>query len=496
MAQKNRPTLKTYFEAGDIPTEGNYVDFIDSTLNFSEINTGDISLSGSIIVTGSHGHLTHITSSGNISSSGTIQGLTGSFSNLSSFQTTNITSSAISGDGRAITNVTASAIDGTLGLSGSFYSGSVGGAPTGSSLIALNVTGSIIPQGDNQWDLGSPNNSFNNLHVDNIGEIDQLTATTINVNDLYASYTLYSGGHITASANISCSGNISASAIYADEIYTSGSTLYIGTQAFKQSHLEDLKAGKSIRDTTALSAKTYTLDDGRVIDRKYETRYNRWVPNLDFESGDSLEYSESDEIPQSYVDLTDKFYQVNLFGGRSIYKQELYKITLDSDYGNANEVNIEAPFVKISTAHNGKNSQVVISGSISASGDITSSGMVKCAGLELTKVGKGGIGSYGAEIDAGSGRSFTFTLVDIPTIAGKSGDVERFYKSAPTLILNSTIEADSVVIVNCTTDLLSCEVAGQRVAAQAGTNGFYLSLGNESTTAFTIQSASFSAIVF
>ena len=122
--------------------------------------------------------------------------------------------------------------------------------------------------------------------------------------------------------------------------------------------------------------------------------------------------------------------------------------------------------------------------------------MVKCAGLELTKVGKGGIGSYGAEIDAGSGRSFTFTLVDIPTIAGKSGDVERFYKSAPTLILNSTIEADSVVIVNCTTDLLSCEVAGQRVAAQAGTNGFYLSLGNESTTAFTIQSASFSAIVF
>jgi len=55
MAQKNRPTLKTYFEAGDIPTEGNYVDFIDSTLNLSEINTGDISLSGSITITGSHG---------------------------------------------------------------------------------------------------------------------------------------------------------------------------------------------------------------------------------------------------------------------------------------------------------------------------------------------------------------------------------------------------------------------------------------------------------
>lgn len=511
MAKKNRPTLKTYFEAGDIPTEGNYVDFIDSTLNISELNIGDISISGSINITGSNGHLTHITSSGNISASrsGSDGGIitayayganvSGSITSTGSFgriEGTRIDATHFSGEGREITNVTASAFQGTLELSGSMYSGSMGGIVTGSSLIALSVTGSIIPQGDNQWDLGSPSSSFNNLYVDNIGEINNIQAITISAPNIFASETLYSGGSITASADISCSGHISASSIYADEIYTSGSTLYIGNQPFKQTHLEDLKAGKSIRDTSALTAKTYTIDDGRVVDRKYEHRFNRWAPNINFESGDSVEYSETDHIPQSFVDLTDKFYQVKLFGGRSVYKQELYKITLDSDYGTANEINIEAPFVKISTQHNGKNSQVIISGSISASGDITSSGMVKCAGLELTKIGKGGIGSYGSTINAGAGRSFTFTLVDIPTIAGKSGDVEKFFKSAPTLIQNSTVESDSVVIVNCTTDLLSCEVAGQKVASNAGTNGFYLSLGNEHTSAFTIQSASFSAIVF
>ena len=37
MAQKTRPILKTYFEAGDIPSQIQYADLIDSQLNLQDI---------------------------------------------------------------------------------------------------------------------------------------------------------------------------------------------------------------------------------------------------------------------------------------------------------------------------------------------------------------------------------------------------------------------------------------------------------------------------
>ena len=261
MARKNRPILKTYFQAGNIPTEANYVDLIDSQLNLSEINLGDISISGSLTITGSHGHLTHITSSGDISaSSGTITAyayganVSGSITSTGSFG--RLEATKLNGDGRELSNITASILEGTHVISGSIYSGSLLGKITGSSLLSIQSTGSIIPQGDNTWNLGSPSNSWKNIYVDNIGTVSNLQATTVSAVNPYATETVLSEGNITASLNISCSGNISASSIYADEIYTSGSTLYIGTQRFTQAHLVDLKAGKSIRDTSDLSAKT------------------------------------------------------------------------------------------------------------------------------------------------------------------------------------------------------------------------------------------------
>ena len=60
MSKQTRNTLKSFFQTGDVPTEGQYVDLIDSNLNLSENNTGDIQLTG------------NITASGNISASGTI----------------------------------------------------------------------------------------------------------------------------------------------------------------------------------------------------------------------------------------------------------------------------------------------------------------------------------------------------------------------------------------------------------------------------------------
>ena len=70
MSKQTRTVLKGYFQTGDIPTESQYVDFIDSKLNLSENNTGNIQLTG------------NITASSNISSSATIIGNSGSFESV------------------------------------------------------------------------------------------------------------------------------------------------------------------------------------------------------------------------------------------------------------------------------------------------------------------------------------------------------------------------------------------------------------------------------
>ena len=68
MAQKTKQILKSYFETGDIPTQGNYVNLIDSNLNLNETGTQILvgTLSSSFLEVENH-----ITASGNISSSGT-----------------------------------------------------------------------------------------------------------------------------------------------------------------------------------------------------------------------------------------------------------------------------------------------------------------------------------------------------------------------------------------------------------------------------------------
>ena len=83
MAKQTRPTLKGYFETGDIPSHAQYTDLIDSNLNLSENNTGDIQLTGNLTASGDISSsatlianeaniVGNITASGNISASGTI----------------------------------------------------------------------------------------------------------------------------------------------------------------------------------------------------------------------------------------------------------------------------------------------------------------------------------------------------------------------------------------------------------------------------------------
>ena len=71
MAQKTRNTLKSYFEVGDIPSQQNYADVMDSFVSLVDQNSGSLRLTGSVELSGINGN---ITASQNISSSGDIYG--------------------------------------------------------------------------------------------------------------------------------------------------------------------------------------------------------------------------------------------------------------------------------------------------------------------------------------------------------------------------------------------------------------------------------------
>ena len=71
MAKQSRNILKSYFETGKRPTEGNYIDLIDTHIILDGENTGSLNLLGNVLLNGSINTL-NITSSGNISSSGNL----------------------------------------------------------------------------------------------------------------------------------------------------------------------------------------------------------------------------------------------------------------------------------------------------------------------------------------------------------------------------------------------------------------------------------------
>ena len=88
MAQQNKSHLKTYYQTGDTPTQNEYGELIDSSLNLAEtaVQTGEFSISssGNLRLLGSSSFVGDITSSGQISASAasTVTAGTGSFSNL------------------------------------------------------------------------------------------------------------------------------------------------------------------------------------------------------------------------------------------------------------------------------------------------------------------------------------------------------------------------------------------------------------------------------
>jgi hypothetical protein len=172
MAKQNRTTLKTYFQQGDIPTQGQYADLIDSQLNLND--GGTQILSGSISAS-------NFVSSAGISLAGTI-------SSSGNLEIGNITSSA---------------------------GASIAGKLTAASAVITDITGSNISASlqliTDKIQQGSAANGINiNGHITASGNISAsgtITGDTLVTNN-------FTPTHITASGNISASGRIVGERVY------------------------------------------------------------------------------------------------------------------------------------------------------------------------------------------------------------------------------------------------------------------------------------------
>ena len=231
MAIVTKTTLKTYFEQGDIPTQGQYVDLIDSNLNLGESETtqiiqGTISASAAIVgyvelkkmyipgigvgsatvgttftVGRSLEVIGDINTTGNISASGylVIQNITAS-SNISAsgdIVIQNITASSnISASGYLVVqNITASSNISASGT-GSFGFLALANISTSGYLVAQNITASsnISASGTikGQSILATSNMGYTTGAG---GTVTQLTSriSSVTINRMCGSITLVSG---------------------------------------------------------------------------------------------------------------------------------------------------------------------------------------------------------------------------------------------------------------------------------------------------------------
>ena len=271
MAQKDRLTLKSFFQQGDIPTENNYIDLIDSFFTLQDLNSGSLVLTGSIFLSGSNANITasgnisasgdlsmtgntfiggNITSSGNISASGNftaaglsvggnivVQQITAS-SNISSSATLTVNEANITGDITASGNISASGADYIFGTtqilnSNITASGNISssGEFIGANINVTNVTASIVSSSGNIIAAnvhlpGGATISFDdsldgtdqtitgtddNITIDGDEKIKLRADDVIEIQNTSAQNTIVispNGGHITASGNISASGQM------------------------------------------------------------------------------------------------------------------------------------------------------------------------------------------------------------------------------------------------------------------------------------------------
>ena len=244
MAIQTKTTLKSFFQTGDIPTEQNYADFIDSTLNLGSNNIGNLEITGDI------------TASGNISSSG----------NLDVTGNVNIDGNL---DVDGITNLDVVDIDGAVNMASSLeVIGNItaSGGISASGIRALTFTS---PDGGQMTsDPNSDNFFFSrggtfSSHITSSGNISSSFTSTGSFGRL-ESHTIGGLSPITITDDTTVLGNITGSNIVASGKLI-GNTLSLGGVAITATgteinHLDGVTANemsqvKNINSTSITSAQ-------------------------------------------------------------------------------------------------------------------------------------------------------------------------------------------------------------------------------------------------
>ena len=199
MAKQTRTTLKGYFETGDTPSQAQYADLIDSKLNLSENNTGNIQITG------------NLTASGNISASGTVSSqnfILGSGGSILATDTSGNTNDVIVGNladvglffGDADMPSTFRGTDMTIDAEADIILDAKGGniefKDEGSLQLTLDMDGTAGAQ------VITPGVAGDDIIFKNQGGDSVLTLKSEGQTEIH--------GNITASGNISASGTISA----------------------------------------------------------------------------------------------------------------------------------------------------------------------------------------------------------------------------------------------------------------------------------------------
>jgi|TARA_R110001592_G_scaffold95968_2_gene275967 hypothetical protein len=246
MTKQNRTILKTYFQQGDIPTQGQYTNLIDSNLN---LHDGEIQIiSGSVSASGFISN-SAITASGNISSSGEVI--------ASSINATNITGSNISASLKLITSKII----------------------TGSIKQGITLVGDITSSG---------NISSSRTITGLTGSFGRVESTTLN-GSLKSIQPLLSASIISASI-IDCEGSVFAQSLFLrggnqaelqfsdnnDKIYWDGDDviLSVDDSDIILAQLGGVKIEGSLTASSNISASgiitgegLYISDDAEIIDR-------------------------------------------------------------------------------------------------------------------------------------------------------------------------------------------------------------------------------------
>ena len=229
MAKQNRTKLKGYFETGDIPNQNQYADLIDSNLNLSESNTGDITLIGKIDLTG------NLTASSNISASGNITADTLISNNI--IFTSGSTSIKIEAPDEPSGNI------------------------TGADLIfeAGNAFGANFKGGDITLQAGKGSGAGDGGDI-TINTGGGISSGSVNINGNISSSGNINTTHLTASGNISASGNVTADAVYTDLIKSTGTSANLFTAA----SFEDLTIGYHGDLNSTLKINSHITASGNI----------------------------------------------------------------------------------------------------------------------------------------------------------------------------------------------------------------------------------------